>query len=344
MTWDGEAVMSARWARGSGIGVGWLVVGKFYAGDLLADPAHHGDSHRVAASLVAWAVGTLVFGLTLPRDAGPVVGEALEAFAFGRGEATDCHWGKDAMLVATFLEGEHGFSWREVLNAVGFSAWPKAREEVHAIERNDRVADVRHLVACGSLEGSSSSSRRVSTSLASEVARLEGDGKSFGLDPSLVVGRRASPLGFAECYWAACLNAASSIGGSCLPLLSALRRMPAQAFGLKKNRGGNVPTSKTCDNEDATTALGYSEVLSVQDPVGPPIPELFQRPEEGTKVPSSSRRQDARDIFPDDPAGTEFVSESKKDEGEVAAGVGESFAQAGDGEGLARSSSDQKVD
>jgi hypothetical protein len=120
--------------------------------------------------------------------------------------------------------------------------------------------------------------------------------------------------------------------------------MPAQAFGLKKNRGGNVPTSKTCDNEDATTALGYSEVLSVQDPVGPPIPELFQLPQEGTEVPSSVRRQDARDILPDDPAGTEFVSESKKGEGEVASGVGESFAETGDGEGLARCPSDQKVD
>ena len=129
-----------------------------------------------------------------------------------------------------------------------------------------------------------------------------------------------------------------------MPLLSARRRMPAHAFGLKKNRGGSVPTSKTCDNEDSTTALGYSEVLSVQDPVGPPIPELFQRPEEGTKIPSSVRRQDARDIFPDDPAGFELISESKKDEGEVAAWVGESFAKSGDGEGLARCASDQKVD
>jgi hypothetical protein len=41
------------------------------------------------------------------------------------------------------------------------------------------------------------------------------------------------------------------------------------------------------DNEDATPSLGHSEVLSVQDSVGPPIPEFRQAPEEGSKVPSS---------------------------------------------------------
>jgi hypothetical protein len=40
------------------------------------------------------------------------------------------------------------------------------------------MGNVRHLVTSGSLEGSSSSSRRVSTSLASKVAGLEGDGLS----------------------------------------------------------------------------------------------------------------------------------------------------------------------
>jgi hypothetical protein len=191
-------------------------------------------------------------------------------------------------------------------------------------ETSGWISHVRHLVTSRSLEGSSSSSRWVGTSLASEVAGLKGNGKGFCLD-ALVVGCRTSPLGLAEgdgnswgivkritsgafglygsyCSvslkplvpeinsdWAACLNACSSIGGSCLSLFPARRRIPAHAFGLKKNRGGNVPTSKTCDNEDSTTALGNSEVLSVQDPVGPPIPELFQRPEEGTKVPSSVR-------------------------------------------------------
>jgi hypothetical protein len=57
---------------------------------------------------------------------------------------------------------------------------------------------------------------------------------------------------------------------------------------LKKNRRGTSPVSKISDNEDATAALGNSKVLSVTDCVGPPIPEFSQRPEEGTKIPSSS--------------------------------------------------------
>jgi hypothetical protein len=90
--------------------------------------------------------------------------------------------------------------------------------------------------------------------------------------------------------------------------------------------------------------LWYSKVLSVKHPIGEPIPEFDQRPEEGTKVPPSSRRQDTGDVFPDDPSGLEFVSQAKKGEGEVTPMVGESFAESCDGEGLARGSSDQKVD
>jgi hypothetical protein len=63
--------------------------------------------------------------------------------------------------------------------------------------------------------------------------------------------------------------------------------MPLQAVALKQNRCGTAEVSKISDNEDATAALWNSKVLSVQDPVGPPIPELLQRPENGTKIPSA---------------------------------------------------------
>jgi hypothetical protein len=74
-------------------------------------------------------------------------------------------------------------------------------------------------------------------------------------------------------------------GGRDLPRFAARRMIPAQAFGLKKNRGGTSPVSKICDNEDAAPPLGNSEVLSVKNPVGEPIPELAQPSEEGTKSP-----------------------------------------------------------
>jgi hypothetical protein len=63
--------------------------------------------------------------------------------------------------------------------------------------------------------------------------------------------------------------------------------MPRQAVALKKYRCGTLPDSKMSDNEHTAASLGQSEVLSVQDSVGPPIPELCQPSEEGAKVPSS---------------------------------------------------------
>jgi len=106
------------------------------------------------------------------------------------------------------------------------------------------------------------------------------------------------------------LKASRSIGGSAFPRRSARRRMPAHAFGLKKNRcGTREVSSRMSDNEDTASSLRHgtsvavhSGVLSVQDPVGPPIPEVFQPPEEGTISPSSVLRQDTGDVFPDDPS------------------------------------------
>jgi hypothetical protein len=98
------------------------------------------------------------------------------------------------------------------------------------------------------------------------------------------------------------------------------------------------------DNEDSTATLRDSEVLSVQHSVGEPIPEFSKRPEKGTKVPPSVATEDTRHIFPDNPSGLEAISQSKKDEGEVAACVFKSLAEASDGEGLTGGSSDQKVD
>jgi hypothetical protein len=59
--------------------------------------------------------------------------------------------------------------------------------------------------------------------------------------------------------------------------------MPLQAVALKKYRCGILPVSKMSDNEDATAALGNSKVVSVQNSVGEPIPELRQPSEEGSK-------------------------------------------------------------
>src|SRR5690606_21163623 len=77
--------------------------------------------------------------------------------------------------------------------------------------------------------------------------------------------------------------------GNSFPRFAARRRMPRQAVALKKNRCGTSPVSKVSDNEHTAASLGHSEVLSVKNPVGEPIPEFCQHPEEGSKIPSSVR-------------------------------------------------------
>jgi len=59
---------------------------------------------------------------------------------------------------------------------------------------------------------------------------------------------------------------------------------------------------------------------------------LAQRPEEGTKVPSSVAGQDAGYVFPNDPLGAIAVSDCKIDEGEVATRIIQSLAESGDAE------------
>jgi hypothetical protein len=88
--------------------------------------------------------------------------------------------------------------------------------------------------------------------------------------------------------------------------------------------------SSTANNEDATAPLWNSEVLSVQNPVGGPIPELPQRPEEGAKSPSSVDGQDAGHVFPNDPPRLQSSSQRQKLKREVAARIVQPRALSGD--------------
>jgi hypothetical protein len=119
--------------------------------------------------------------------------------------------------------------------------------------------------------------------------------------------------------------------------------MPLQTVALKKNRGGTSPVSKISDNEDATPPLGNSEELSVKHSVGDAIPEFDHAPENGSKVPSAIRRQDAGDVLPDQPAGPQSCSQPKIFEGQVATVVRQSASEAGNAEGLAGRAADKKV-
>jgi hypothetical protein len=86
--------------------------------------------------------------------------------------------------------------------------------------------------------------------------------------------------------------------------------MPLAALGLKKYLGGTSRVSKTSDNEHTAPSLGHSEVLSVKHPVGPPIPEVGQGPEDRSHVPAVVRREKTRDVLDENPAGSESTSDT----------------------------------
>jgi hypothetical protein len=103
------------------------------------------------------------------------------------------------------------------------------------------------------------------------------------------------------------------------------------------------------DNEDTTASLwdspseaACSDVLSVQSSGGEPIPEFDQAPEDGSKVPSAVRRQDAGDVLPYQPVGAQALSQPKILERQVAAVVVQPAAESGDAEGLAGGASDKE--
>ena len=146
------------------------------------------------------------------------------------------------------------------------------------------------------------------------------------------------------------VRAAIKAGGNARPRFSARRRIPAQAFALKKYRCGTSPVSKTSDNEhtlpslwDGTSVAVHSDKLSVQNPVGEPIPEVPQEPEEGAKVPSSVAGQDTGHVLPNQPAGAIPCSNGTKGEHELTTRVIQACAESCCAEGLAGGSSAKKV-
>jgi hypothetical protein len=97
------------------------------------------------------------------------------------------------------------------------------------------------------------------------------------------------------------------------------------------------------NKKDSLAALWDSPVLRVKHSVGEPIPEFSHRPEDGTKVPSSSRRQNSGDVFPDEPPGPKGIDKSDELQGEVATRIIQSSSESCDREGLTGSSSDDEV-
>jgi hypothetical protein len=89
--------------------------------------------------------------------------------------------------------------------------------------------------------------------------------------------------------------------------------------------------------------LGHSVVSSVANAVSEPIPELPQEPEDGSKRPSSVKRQNARDVFPNEPTGQKSLSKAYKLKREIPALASNARSKSRDAEILAGGAADKKV-
>ena len=141
------------------------------------------------------------------------------------------------------------------------------------------------------------------------------------------------------------VNAASSSGGSILPRFVARRRMPRAARADSENRSGAldcntsvsvVGTAAQTDDEDPSSALGHSEVASVENPKRPPVPEFRQSTAERRHVSPSMTGEEARYVFEEDGGRSVALHKVEEGEGEAGALSGESCPLPGDAEVLAR--------
>jgi hypothetical protein len=126
------------------------------------------------------------------------------------------------------------------------------------------------------------------------------------------------------------VRALSSSLGNSRPRFDARRRMPVAARADSENLGGAlgcntsrrvVGFASQTEDEDPSSALGHSEVASVEHPVRHAVPEFRQATEERRHVSPSMTGEESRYVFEED--GGRSVSLHKVEEGvgEVGAGA-----------------------
>jgi hypothetical protein len=86
------------------------------------------------------------------------------------------------------------------------------------------------------------------------------------------------------------------------------------------------------DDEDPAASLGDSEILSVKNPPGQPIPALGERLDNRLEYLSLVNKQDIRHILPDEPDRLKLRSQSDKLQRKISPRVAEAQALPGNGE------------
>jgi hypothetical protein len=125
------------------------------------------------------------------------------------------------------------------------------------------------------------------------------------------------------------VNAFSSSVGSARPRFDARRRMPVAARADSENRCGAlgcntsrrvVGTASQTEDEYPSSALGHSEVASVENPVRHAVPEFRHATEERRHVSPSMAGEESRYVFEEDGGRSVSLHKVEEREGEAAAG------------------------
>jgi hypothetical protein len=147
------------------------------------------------------------------------------------------------------------------------------------------------------------------------------------------------PPGAAVVAEASVESADMSAGGNSRPRFAARRRMPVAARADRKNLGGTVSdrieASVEGDDEHSPSTLRHSEVASVENPVGPPVPEFAQATDERPKVAAGMTGEEARYVLEDDRGRSVSLHKVEEGEGEAGSLAREPLALPGDAEVLA---------
>jgi hypothetical protein len=91
-----------------------------------------------------------------------------------------------------------------------------------------------------------------------------------------------------------------------------------------------------CEDEHSPSTLRHSEVASVENPEGPPIPEFCQATEERPKVATAMTGEESRYVLEQDDGRSVSLHKVEEGEGESGSGACESSSLACDAEVLAR--------
>jgi hypothetical protein len=120
--------------------------------------------------------------------------------------------------------------------------------------------------------------------------------------------------------------------------------MPAAAFADSQYRRGTGCISKTSDNEDSTPTLGHSEPSRVQNPVGPPIPDVGQTAENDTEIASAMGAKESGNIFNNHPLWPQLGHDSSELKPQSAALAGKTGPLAGHADVLTGEAAVDEVD